>query len=122
MYKISITQFFSAAHSLRNYEGKCESLHGHNWKVEVTVSGENLNSAGMIMDFGDLKKLTSKVLDELDHSNLNDLEHFKQRSPSSEEIARYIYTRLKKEISADSCRLEAVKVWETQGSCATYKE
>ncbi len=132
MYKISVIQFFSAAHFLRNYKGKCESLHGHNWKVEAVATGKELDSAGMVMDFGELKKITAKVLDELDHCNLNDLDYFsakggpasggKERSPSSEEIARYIYIKLKEEISAKGIRLEEIKVWETDTSCASYSE
>lgn len=122
MYKISITKFFSAAHFLRNYKGKCESLHGHNWKVEVVVTDDSLDPAGMVMDFAELKKLTSGVLDELDHRNLNDLDYFKERSPSSEEIAKYIYINLKEEISAKGIRLEKIKVWETETSCASYSE
>lgn len=122
MYKINITQYFSAAHFLRNYKGKCENLHGHNWKVEVAVSNENLDSSGMVMDFGDLKKLTSGVLEELDHHSLNDLSYFKEHNPSSEEIAMYIYSKLKKAILDKGCQLEAVKVWETEGSCAVYRE
>ena len=122
MFRIKVVTQFSAAHFLRNYKGKCESLHGHNWKVEVLVSSNDLDSLGMVMDFGDLKKLTKDALDELDHQNLEDLEYFKQHNPSSEEISRYIFDKLKKEISARNCRLEEIRVWETDTSCATYRE
>ena len=98
MFKIKIVTHFSAAHFLRNYKGKCESLHGHNWKVEVLASRVSLDSLGMVMDFGDLKKMTKSVLEELDHNQLDKIEYFKQHNPSSEEIARYIFNKLKSEI------------------------
>lgn len=127
MYKVKIISHFSAAHSLRNYKGKCEVLHGHNWKVEVLVLSDKLNFSGMVMDFSDLKKITSNVLEELDHHHLNELDYFsasggKGHNPSSEEIAKYIFDKLKKEIAAKGCKLEEVKVWETEASCAVYQE
>lgn len=122
MNKIKIISFFSAAHFLPNYKGKCESLHGHNWKVEVTVAASKLNSSGMVMDFNELKKLTANVILELDHHNLNDIDYFKKHKPSSEEISRYIFVRLKEEILRKGCRLLELTVWETENSCAVYSE
>lgn len=122
MYKVKIISQFSAAHSLRNYKGKCEVLHGHNWKVEILASSLKLDSSGMVMDFSNLKKLTSSVLDELDHHHLNELDYFKAHNPSSEEIAKYIYDKLKDEIAAKGCKLEEIRVWETETSCASYSE
>ena len=132
MYKVKIISQFSAAHFLRNYKGKCEVLHGHNWKVEVLTSSLKLNSSGMVMDFSDLKKITSNVLEELDHRYLNELDYFsaeggsasggKGQNPSSEEIAKYIFDKLKDEIAAKGCKLEKVRVWETETSCASYSE
>jgi len=121
MYKIKIIKHFSAAHFLRNYKGKCEALHGHNWKVEVIASSCKLNSLGMVMDFSDLKKITTNVLDDLDHHHLNDLDYFKQHNPSSEEIAKYIYDRLKPAITAQGCELDKIRIWETDNSCAVYQ-
>jgi len=120
MYKIKIISNFSAAHFLRGYKGKCENLHGHNWKVEVIASRKKLDNLGMVMDFSDLKKLTLKTLNNLDHASLNDLSYFKQHNPSSEEIASYIFDNLKKVIAKNGCRLEEVRVWETDTSCACY--
>jgi 6-pyruvoyltetrahydropterin/6-carboxytetrahydropterin synthase len=120
MYRIKIISQFSAAHSLRGYQGKCERLHGHNWKVEVVVSALELNSGGMVLDFSDLKKITSRVLEYLDHKNLNELECFIRVNPSSEEIARYIFLKLKSALKGN--RLEEVRVWETDNSCATFSE
>jgi len=122
MYKIKIVSSFSAAHFLRGYKGKCENLHGHNWKVEVIICRKKLDSLGMVMDFSDLKKITLQALGELDHANLNDLRHFKQHNPSSEEIAGYIFANLKKIIADNGCRLEEVRVWETDTSCAIYTD
>lgn len=126
MYKVKVTTDFSAAHFLRGYKGKCENLHGHNWKVEVVVSASELDHLGMVVDFSDLKKLTKAVLDELDHANINDLEYFSakvgEHNPSSEEIAKYIFGKLKAELSGKKCRLEEVRVWETDSSCAIYQQ
>ncbi len=122
MYKIKVISYFSAAHLLRDYKGKCESLHGHNWKVEIVVSGEKLNSSGMIIDFGQLKKMTNNVLSKLDHKHLNEIEYFKKHNPSSEEIACYIFRNLKAEVSANGCSLSEVRVWENKDSCAVYQE
>jgi 6-pyruvoyltetrahydropterin/6-carboxytetrahydropterin synthase len=120
MYKIKVVLHFSAAHSLRGYKGKCENLHGHNWKVEAKVSARKLNSLGMVMDFSDLKKVMKQVLRELDHKYLNDLDYFHKVNPSSEEIARYIYEKLKEIIQAKKYDIEEVKVWETDDACASY--
>jgi len=122
MYKIKIQTQFSAAHFLRNYKGKCESLHGHNWRIEVLVVSESLSPSGMVMDFAELKKKTNEVIEDFDHKNLNELDYFDKHSPSSEEIASYIFTRLKEVISDYGCKLSEVRVWETDSSCASYTE
>ena len=121
MHKVEITTYFSSAHFLRGYKGKCESLHGHNWKVVVLVSSKELKSDGMVIDFSQLKKITNAALVELDHKNLNDLEYFKEYNPSSENIAKYIYIKLKQEIVSKGCALEEIRVWETENSCAIYQ-
>ena len=122
MYKIKVLTGFSAAHFMRNYKGKCEALHGHNWKVEVAVSSSALNAAGMVMDFAELKQLANAVLEKLDHTQINDLAYFQQHNPSSEEIARYIFDQLKGVIKQRNCTLQSVNVWETDNSCAVYSE
>jgi len=120
MYTIKVISNFSAAHSLREYKGKCENLHGHNWKVEAAVSSDKLDALGMVMDFSDLKKMLRAVLEELDHKHLNEVECFRTVNPSSENICRYIFERLKNGIAAKNCRLTKIKVWETENSCASY--
>jgi 6-pyruvoyltetrahydropterin/6-carboxytetrahydropterin synthase len=116
MYSIKIEADFSAAHNLRGYKGKCEDLHGHNWKVEVKVTQNKLDKTGMLMDFKILKHIVYGILEKLDHKYLNNISYFKKVNPTSENIARYIYDNLK---SAIPC-LKSVTVWESHNSCATY--
>lgn len=118
MYSIKVETHFSAAHNLRGYKGKCEDLHGHNWKVEVAVTQKRLVRTGMVMDFHDLKTKLNKVLEKLDHKYLNDVACFKKVNPTSENIARYIYDSLKKDIPL----INSVTVWENISCCATYNE
>lgn len=118
MFELKVEGHFAAAHHLLNYEGDCENQHGHNWKVEVYIRGDVLDKSNMLMDFKILKKELNKVLDILDHKDLNTLEYFKEESPSSEYIAKFIYEELKHSIHI----LHKVSVWETQTSCATYFE
>ncbi len=121
MYLSAITATFSAAHYLRNYQGKCENLHGHNWKVEVTVESGSLDSAGMGLDFTILRRKTSEVLGDLDHRALNELPAFSEENPSSENLARYIFTRLREEVEGGRVRLRSVRVWESDTSWAEYR-
>jgi len=113
MYEIKVISEFSGAHNLRHYKGKCEDLHGHNWKIEVSVAGDKLDEAGMIVDFRELKAKLNKVLEILDHKLLNDLDFFKKINPTSENIAKYIYDKL-------DLKPAKVTVWETDASAATY--
>jgi 6-pyruvoyltetrahydropterin/6-carboxytetrahydropterin synthase len=115
-----IKTHFAAAHRLVNYQGDCENLHGHNWHVEVTVAAKELDSAGLGIDFKILKRRTKTLLDELDHKYLNDLEPFRKVSPSSEQIARFIYERLSQELDSQNVRVERVNVWESEFACASY--
>jgi len=120
MYELKVVSRFAAAHNLRNFYGKCEDLHGHNWKVEVYVTADRLDEAGLVLDFGAIKKHLNEVLDGLDHKYLNELEFFKENNPSSENIARYIFERLAPRINGDSARLARVSAWESETSCAAY--
>lgn len=120
MYHLKIQSNFAAAHNLLNYQGDCENLHGHNWKVEVTVATQNLDSAGLGIDFKTLKRHTNDILDRLDHKYLNDLDFFKGISPSSEHISRYIYDALESELKVSDVVVEEVTVWESDNACATY--
>ncbi|MDR1396982.1 MAG: 6-carboxytetrahydropterin synthase QueD [Desulfarculales bacterium] len=119
MYELQIVSHFSAAHQLRNFKGRCESLHGHNWRVEVTVQGNELDEADILLDFGYLKKLTQEALDDLDHVFLNDMPEFSERNPSSELIARRIFQSLAPRLPG-GVHLKLVSVWESEGSRAGY--
>jgi 6-pyruvoyltetrahydropterin/6-carboxytetrahydropterin synthase len=120
VYKIKIITQFSAAHFLRNYKGKCESLHGHNWKVEAVIGSVKLDKAGMVMDFSDLKAATNGIIDKLDHKQINEIDYFRENNPSSEVIARFIFDRLKLILDNDNLKVIEVNVWETDTSCASY--
>ncbi len=122
MYELKIISQFAGAHQLRNFGGKCEALHGHNWKIEVYVTGDKLGEDGLLIDFALIKKKTQKTLSELDHKFLNDLEPFKSVNPSSENIARHIYESLCKEINNDNLKISRVAAWESDTACATYME
>jgi 6-pyruvoyltetrahydropterin/6-carboxytetrahydropterin synthase len=122
MYKLKIVTSFSAAHNLIDYQGDCENLHGHNWKVEVNVNATVLDKSGLGIDFKILKSETNIILKTLDHKYLNELEPFSKLSPSSENIARYLYHQLGKKLNTDNVRIESVSVWESDFACATYYE
>jgi 6-pyruvoyltetrahydropterin/6-carboxytetrahydropterin synthase len=122
MYEVMIQEEFSAAHALRGYRGKCENLHGHNWKVEVYVRGDRLDNVGMLVDFTELKAVTRRVLRLLDHQNLNELPPFdSEMNPSSEHLAGFILHKIAGEINNDRARVYKVCVWETPSSSATYE-
>jgi 6-pyruvoyltetrahydropterin/6-carboxytetrahydropterin synthase len=122
MYELKITSRFAAAHQLREFHGKCEGLHGHNWRVDVYVTGETLGKEGMLIDFSLLKKATEKVLEDLDHKFLNELAYFKTINPSSENIARHIYESLGRDLNHKNVRVSKVTAWESETACATYME
>ena len=122
MYKARVEQEFSAAHFLSHYRGKCENLHGHNYKVRLWVKGEELDEGGMLADFSLLKKALQYAIEPLDHSNLNDLEIFKG-DPSAERIARFVFERASEklpEFGVKSSLLYAVDVFENARSMARY--
>jgi 6-pyruvoyltetrahydropterin/6-carboxytetrahydropterin synthase len=120
MYHLTIRTHFAAAHRLVNYQGDCENLHGHNWNVDVTVTAKELDTAGLGIDFKILKRQTKELLGELDHKYLNDLPHFADASPSSEQIARFLFDRLSRQLDNENVRLDRVTVWESDYACASY--
>jgi 6-pyruvoyltetrahydropterin/6-carboxytetrahydropterin synthase len=123
MYRIGVWDHFSSAHYLRNYQGKCEHIHGHNWKVEVVLEGNSLDKAGMLLDFGILKKHLKEIMEILDHKCLNDdIEFFRELSPSSENIARFIFQELKKKLENENIKVFEVKVFESESSYAIFRE
>ncbi|ACI21986.1 MULTISPECIES: 6-carboxytetrahydropterin synthase QueD [Thermodesulfovibrio] len=122
MYKLKIITGFDAAHQLKGYKGKCENIHGHNWKVEVEVISEKLNEIGIALDFKELKKNVDEVVSQLDHTFINQIPPFTQLNPSSENIARWIYMSLKDKFNTTLVRLYSVTVWESDYASATYME
>jgi len=120
LYELKIISHLAAAHQLREFDGKCERLHGHNWKIEVYVTGKTLGKDGLLIDFQSIKKATEKVLYELDHRFLNELEHFKKINPSSENIARYIYDALGPYLDNEGVKVNRVAAWESDSACAIY--
>ncbi len=120
MYKVTVIKSFSAAHVLENIGGKCEELHGHNFKVEVTVAAPKLNSAGLLIDFRVLKKWLAEILEDIDHKYLNTLPFFAGINPSAENIARYISEKMEAEAKKVSVKVSKVKIWESENASATY--
>lgn len=118
MFELKIETNFSAAHHLLNYDGVCENQHGHNWKVEVYFKGEKLDKSNIFIDFKILKKEVNKIIEKLDHKDLNELPFFVGISPSSEIISKYIYFEVKKVFE----QVYKVSVWETQNACASFFE
>jgi len=121
MYEVSVEYTFAAGHALRAYKGKCENVHGHNYKVQVVVGGEQLNSAGLLMDFVDVRKTLKALVERLDHQFLNDVEPFNELNPSAENLARYFSDELGSSINANGLHVVAVTVWETDTTSATYR-
>ena len=120
MYRLTIQTSFAAAHNLLQYQGDCENLHGHNWKVDVTVAARELDKSGLGIDFKILKAETRRLLETLDHKYLNDLPMFKGVSPSSENIARYLFEELGRILNNANVTVSLVNVWESDFACASY--
>ena len=120
MYEVKIITQFAAAHRLENFYGKCEALHGHNWKVEVFLQGTQLDGAGLLLDFGVVKARARELLEELDHKYLNEVPAFREQNPSSENLARWLYERLSAALNQGGVKVSRVSVWESDTSCASY--
>ena len=125
MYEVTVESGFSSGHFLRNYRGKCENPHGHNYKVRVTLAGLVLDEAGLLLDFKLLKQVMLPVIDRIDHQMLNDLEPFTRINPSAENLARYFYEETSAQLIAMTQGRVHVKdctIWETDTTTATYYE
>jgi 6-pyruvoyltetrahydropterin/6-carboxytetrahydropterin synthase len=121
MFEATIEETFAAGHALRNYHGKCENPHGHNYRCELTIRGEQLDEAGLLADFVELKKTLHAVLDRLDHQWLNDVAPFDVLNPSAENMARHIYEEVRdKLVDKPGVRVASVRLWETDTSSAIY--
>ncbi len=121
MYELKVVTHFAAAHQLKMVAKKCENLHGHNWKIEICVAGKDLNKAGVLVDFGELKQHVSVIMAKLDHKFLNELDDFNDNyPPSSENIAHYIAKTLQSMIDSLDIKVTRVTAWESENACATY--
>ncbi len=125
MYEVTVEDSFAAGHYLREYKGKCENPHGHNYKVRVTLQGAVLDKAGLLLDFKDLKEVMKNVIDRLDHQMLNDITPFTEVNPSAENLAKYFYDQANgrlKAVSNGRVSVKDVTIWETDTTTARYTE
>jgi 6-pyruvoyltetrahydropterin/6-carboxytetrahydropterin synthase len=125
MYEVTVEDTFAAGHYLRNYKGKCENPHGHNYRVRVTLAGQELDQAGLLLDFKDLKRVMKPVIDYLDHRMMNDLEPFTTLNPSAENLAKYFFEQTNERLKQHTngrVEIKRVTIWETDTSIATYYE
>ena len=125
MFEVTVEAGFSSGHYLRNYHGRCENPHGHNYKVRVRLAGEALDATGLLLDFKQLKQVMRPVIDRIDHQMLNDLEPFTTINPSAENIAHYFYQQTNQqlaEMTGGRVRVKDCTIWETDTTSATYFE
>jgi 6-pyruvoyltetrahydropterin/6-carboxytetrahydropterin synthase len=126
MFDVSVEKTFAAGHALRGYKGKCENVHGHNYRVRVTLTGAQLDSTGLLYDFVEVKRRLDAIIERLDHRFINDIAPFDQLNPSAENLARYFYQELDqalREAAAEvPVRIGEVRVWETDTTTAAYRE
>ncbi len=121
MFEVTVEDSFAAGHYLRNYKGKCENPHGHNYKVRVTLAGQELDKAGLLLDFKDLRDVMKPVIERLDHQMINELEPFTTLNPSAENLAKYFCDEIEPQARNQGLQVQAVTVWETDTTSATYR-
>jgi 6-pyruvoyltetrahydropterin/6-carboxytetrahydropterin synthase len=119
MFEICVEHTFAAGHALRNYHGKCENVHGHNYRVQVGVEGPELDETGLLLDFAELKRRLRATSEYLDHQFINDLKPFDEINPSAENIAKFFCEEIQRDLK--TAAIAYVRVWETDTSCATYR-
>ena len=126
MFEISAEQTFAAGHALRGYKGKCENVHGHNYRVRVTLEGERLNPIGLLYDFVDLKRLMKDIIEYWDHRFINDLPPFDVLNPTAENMAKWFFEQVRQRLDAAPAevpvRVTEVVVWETDANIARYRQ
>ena len=122
MFEVTIEETFSAGHALRNYRGKCENVHGHNYRCQVSIEGQKLDEIGLLVDFVELKRIVHAVVDRMDHQWLNEFPPFDALNPSAENMARYIYDEISAGLAVrEGVRLASVRLWETDTASVTYR-
>lgn len=119
-YQLSVSQSLDAAHFLNGYPGNCANIHGHTWKVEVTIIGSKLDSLGMVVDFREVREKLAKVLEQFDHVLINEIAPFDRINPTSENLAYFIFQQMKKQL--EGFQLKLVKVWESENTWVAYEE
>ena len=125
MYEVTVEDSFAAGHYLRNYRGKCENPHGHNYKVRITLQGQDLDQAGLLLDFKELKQVMKPVIERLDHQMINEVAPFTTLNPSAENLARYFYDETNstlKNSTSGRVSVKEVTIWETDTTTARYSE
>jgi 6-pyruvoyltetrahydropterin/6-carboxytetrahydropterin synthase len=123
MFEVSVEETFSAGHALRGYRGKCENVHGHNYRVQVTLQGPQLDGIGLLVDFTQLKEVMRGIIRKLDHQFINDLEPFREVNPSAENMAKYFYDEVIGQLGGlpTGAHVHEVVIWETDTSMARYR-
>ena len=125
MFEVSVEETFAAGHALRGYRGKCENVHGHNYRVRIAIEGEQLDPAGLLVDFVDLKQILRAIIENLDHRFLNDVPPFDTMNPTAENMAQYFHQEMSRRLDGagrpNPVRVAEVKVWETDTATATYR-
>jgi 6-pyruvoyltetrahydropterin/6-carboxytetrahydropterin synthase len=123
MFQVSVEETFSSGHALRGYKGKCENPHGHNYRVQITLEGPQLNNIGLLIDFTQLKEVMRGIIQRLDHQFLNDLEPFTSLNPSAENMAKYFYDEVSGQLKdlPPGAKVSDVIVWETDTALAKYR-
>ncbi len=125
MFEVTIEETFAAGHALRNYHGKCENVHGHNYRVRVLVAGDALDATGLLVDFVDLKQILRAIIEKLDHQFLNEVPPFDKLNPSAENMAQYFHQEMTRGLNGaprpNSVHISEVKIWETDTATATYR-
>ena len=125
MYQVTVEDSFAAGHFLRNYRGKCENPHGHNYKVRITLQGEQLDKAGLLLDFKELKRVMKPVIERLDHQMINEVEPFTTINPSAENLAKYFFDQTNRglaDTTGGRVSVKDVTIYETDTTTATYSE
>jgi 6-pyruvoyltetrahydropterin/6-carboxytetrahydropterin synthase len=125
MFEVTVEDTFAAGHYLRNYKGKCENPHGHNYKVRITLTGRDLDKAGLLLDFKDLREVMKGTIERLDHQMINELEPFTELNPSAENLAKYFYDQSNaklERVTNGRVRVKNVTIYETETTTATYSE
>lgn len=125
MFEVTVEDSFAAGHYLRNYRGKCEKPHGHNYKVRITLAGQQLDKAGLLLDFKDLREVMKHVIDRLDHQMINELAPFTELNPSAENLAKYFFDETSSRLNGATggrVRVKNVTIFETDTTTATYSE